>query len=380
MRLAVGALLAELGRHHEIRYIGYRASDQLDVPEDSAMRLIDLPPRPIRGVTLLRATLRRRPWEADRLAAGLHRALRHELDTFDPQVVHVIGWVLAGLGRVTADVGSVLTPFDAWHLNVEASAAVADRLRRPLIRAEASHIRRFEAEEFQHFGRVVVVSQQDKAALQRLNPGLRITVIPNGVDAEFFSGAAAHPILGRIVFTGAMNYPPNIAAASFLARHLLPRVRAVRPDTQLVIVGREPDRRVLDLAALDGVEVTGAVEDIRPWLQSAQVFVCPMLSGTGIKNKLLEAMASGLPCVATPLALQGLSVSTEQQVLVGETEKDLADQICRVLNDDKLARRLGRAAREYVRASHSWPRAAQRYDDVYRDVQPLRDSSDELAP
>ena len=123
---------------------------------------------------------------------------------------------------------------------------------------------------------------------------------------------ASRPVPGRIVFTGAMNYPPNIVAADFLARLLLPRVRTVRPDTQLVIVGREPDPRVLGLAALDGVDVTGAVDDIRPWLQSAQVFVCPMLSGTGIKNKLLEAMASGLPCVATPLALQGLNVSAGQ--------------------------------------------------------------------
>lgn len=369
IRLAVGALLDELRESHHIRYIGYRMPDQRGLKDDTEMRLVDLPAVPVRGATLLRATLTRRPWGADRFAAGLESVLSQELETFNPDVVHVNRWVLAGLGRAISGVGSVLTAFDAWHLNVDASLAVASALRRPLIRAEARRIRRFEKEEFEQFGRVVVVSEQDKVELKRLNQNLPISVIPNGVDSHFFSGKSAARLQSRVLFMGTMNYPPNIVAASFLARDVLPRVQAEEPDAHVVIVGREPHPDVLALAALDGVEVTGEVDDVRPWLQSARVFACPMLSGTGIKNKLLEAMAMECACVVTPLALQGLDVTGRKQVLTGESPDELARHITRVLRDDDLARSLGRSAGEYVRARHTWQSVASAYEDVYRSVQ-----------
>jgi glycosyltransferase involved in cell wall biosynthesis len=368
IRLAVAALLEELRKNHEIHYIGYRMADQHGVRDESDIRLIDPPPRPFRGATMVRATLRGRPWEADRLASGLERALAHELETFEPDVVHVTRWILAGLARVNPDVASVLTAFDAWHLNVDASAAIASPLRRPLIRAEARRVRRFEAQEFEHFRRVVVVSEQDKAALEELNADLQVSVIPNGVDTDFFSGDQTARVRNRIVFTGHMGYPPNIVAASFLARQVLPRVRAARPDAHAMIVGREPSRDVVALGDLEGVEVTGEVTDVRPWLRSAHVFVCPMLSGTGIKNKLLEAMATGLPCIVTTLALQGLDVKEGEQVLVGQRPDELSAHILAVMGKDAIAQRLGRAARDYVSDHHSWSAAARSYENIYNAV------------
>jgi glycosyltransferase involved in cell wall biosynthesis len=367
--LAVGALFEELRKHHDVRYIGYRMADQPAPTSGSGMRLIDPPRRPLRGTTLLRATLRRRPWEADRLAAGLRDVLIEEVHGFRPHVVHVTYWALASLAKYLPDVGSVLTAFDAWHLNVASMIERANPLRRPFIRAEVTHVRRFEANEFQYFQRVVVVSEQDRAALLELNPSLDISVIPNGVDTQFFEESGVAKDTSRIIFTGTMSHPPNIVAANFLARRVFQRVRAVQPNAHLVIVGRQPDPDVLALTALDGVEVTGEVTDIRPWLRGSRVFVCPMLSGTGIKNKLLEAMASELPCVATPLALQGLAVRQGVHVLVGESADELAGQVLRVLRDDALAQRVGRAARDYVQSTHSWRSVVQTYESVYRQVQ-----------
>jgi glycosyltransferase involved in cell wall biosynthesis len=237
-----------------------------------------------------------------------------------------------------------------------------------LIRAEARRVRLFEAEEFENFGQVVVVSEEDKAALKELNPDLRIAVIPNGVDTDLFSDDAAEAVSSRMVFTGHMGYPPNIVAADFLARQLVPRIRAIRPDAHLVIVGRNPTRDVAALAKLEGVEVTGEVPDVRPWLRSASVFVCPMLSGTGIKNKLLEAMASGLPCVVTPLALQGFDVRAGEHVLIGETAKELSAHVLALMSDDSAAQSLGRAARDYVCRRHSWDAVARAYERAYSEV------------
>jgi glycosyltransferase involved in cell wall biosynthesis len=369
IRLAVGALLDELRKHHEIRHIAYRQPDQSGLSGNAELQFVDLPRQPVRGAGLLRATLIHRPFDADRLAAGLEEAVARELEVFKPDVVHVNRWILARLGRKVSAVPSVLSAFDAWHLNIDAAVAVESALKRPLLRAEARRVRRFEAEEFERFGRVVVVSEQDKAELEMLNRALRITAIPNGVDTTFFSGNPAASVPGRIVFTGAMSYPPNIVAATFLARELLPRVRRARPNAHVVIVGRNPHRDVIELAALDGVEVTGEVADVRPWLESARVFACPMLNGTGIKNKLLEAMAAELPCVVTPLALQGLDVTPGEHVLSGQSAGELAEHVLRVLGDDEVARRLGRAARAYVCAKHNWRSVACAFEELYAAVQ-----------
>jgi glycosyltransferase involved in cell wall biosynthesis len=226
-----------------------------------------------------------------------------------------------------------------------------------------------EATDYKRFSRVVVVSEADRAALLEVNPSLEIVVIPNGVDIEFFAPdreAVIDP--QRIVFTGVMSYAPNILAAEFLARQVLPRVQTDWPEARLAIVGRSPDERVRALANQPGVEVTGEVSDVRPWLRESRVFACPMTSGTGIKNKLLEAMACGVPCVVTPLALQGLDVVAGDQVLVGASADQLGQEIGRVLADGDLATVLGSAARVYVRSHHDWSAVARRYLAVWEEA------------
>jgi glycosyltransferase involved in cell wall biosynthesis len=170
------------------------------------------------------------------------------------------------------------------------------------------------------------------------------------------------------VFHGVMDYPPNINAAEFLARQVMPRVRAIRPQAKLALVGRAPTARIRALARQPGVEVTGEVPDLRPWLQGSRVGVCPMLIGTGIKNKLLEAMASGLPCVATTLSVRGLQVADGRELFVADDAEALAAHLVRLLDDDALAASIGAAGRAYVRAHHGWDRAVQSYEAVYQEV------------
>jgi glycosyltransferase involved in cell wall biosynthesis len=232
-----------------------------------------------------------------------------------------------------------------------------------LLQIEEQRVRRFEAREYASFDRVVVVSDRDRDALSRLSPELRLEVIPNGVDADFF---APNPTIEsdplRIVFTGVMSSPGNLVAAEFAALEVLPRVRKACPGARLALVGRAPPPRVRALAALDGVEVTGEVPDVRPWLNGSRVFLCPMISGTGIKNKMLEAMAAGMACVTTPLGAGGLNVQDGAELLVAESPQSLAARLIQVLSDENLARRLGNAARAYVRDHHSWSAVALRYE------------------
>jgi glycosyltransferase involved in cell wall biosynthesis len=164
-----------------------------------------------------------------------------------------------------------------------------------------------------------------------------------------------------------MDYPPNVACVERLARDILPRVRAAAPEAHLVIVGRDPAPEVRALERLDGVHVTGGVDDMRWWLTSSRVWAGPFVIGTGIKTKLLEAMATDTPAVVTPVGARGLDPSSGT-FLVGETDDELAAHLLSVLRDDDVARRLGEAGGRYVRERYDWPAVGRAYEELYAHV------------
>jgi glycosyltransferase involved in cell wall biosynthesis len=267
-------------------------------------------------------------------------------------------------GRAT-----VLTVLDAWYLEVETLAERSTGLQRRLHRNSARRVRDYESAAYRGFDRVTVVTDAERDGLQAIDPDMRLAVIPNGVDVDFYGQALADAVdPDRIVFHGVMDYPPNIEAAELLARRVLPRVRQAHPTAHLALVGRAPAAQVRALERLPGVSVTGEVADLRPWLQGSRVSACLMRIGTGIKNKLLEAMAAGVPCVATSLAVRGLEVTPGRELLVGDDEETLARQLVQVLQDDALAARLAAAGRAYVRAKHDWDAVARSYEALYQDA------------
>jgi glycosyltransferase involved in cell wall biosynthesis len=366
-------LVPELARRHDVRLIGYRMPNQSTTgAAEAGMRIIDFRrPSPAENVRdLALAMVRRRPLRAERLVRGLVGPLREELARFEPDLVHVGPGKLAGLKQELAGRPKVLMVMDTWHLNVDARTDAATGLRRFLLHADAQRIRRFETSEYRGFDRVVVSNEGDLAELRERDPTLPFVVVPIGFDASAYApdpGALVDP--NRIIFHGAMSYAPNVRAVDFLARRVLPRVRAARPDAHLMIVGRDPAPRVLGLEELDGVHVTGGVDDMRSWLTGSRVWAGPFLDGTGIKTKLLEAMATDLPCVVTPLGHRGLDdITSGEQLLVGSTEEELAKHLVAVLEDDELARRLGRAGGDYVRPRYDWPAVGQAYDRLYEAV------------
>jgi polysaccharide biosynthesis protein PslH len=311
----------------------------------------------------------RRPRRADELVRCLQPALRGELRRFDPDVVHVFSNLLAPVHRVLDGRPTVLSGLDAAHRNVAARAARARGPRRLALRAEARRVTRYIANEYPAYDEVVMVTPQDAAAVAELAGEIRVSSIPNGVDAaRFGAGTPAAPVPGRLVLHGAMSYAPNVDAALFAAHEVLPRVRSEAADAELVLVGRSPSAEVRALAGLPGVTVTGEVDDVAPWLQSAAVYLCPMRSGTGIKNKLLEAMAAAAPCVATPLALQGIEAEPGRDVLVGAGADELASHVLALLEDPERAGVLGGRARRCVVDHHSWEAAARAYSELYARV------------
>jgi glycosyltransferase involved in cell wall biosynthesis len=364
-------IVGELSRHHDVRLIGYRMPPQSGAPSVAGdLRIVRyVKPGPAgNAADLAKAMAFRRPLRAERMAAGLREPLREELARFRPDVVQVGTGKLSGLLDELAGRPAVLHVQDTWHINVEARAAVARGARRALLLADARRIERFESSRYRGWDRVVACNDDDVRTLLELDPTLPMTAVPIGVDAASFAPdphAVRNP--SRIVFHGNMSYAPNVDCAEALAREILPRVRAVRPDAHLVIVGRDPTPAVRALDPLPGVQVVGGVEDIRSWITGSRVWAGPFRTGTGMKTKLLEAMATETPCVVTPIGGRGVDLHAGA-VLVGSTADELAGHILAVLEDDDLARRLGRAGGEQVREHHAWPAVARAFERVYEEV------------
>ncbi|MDQ2935316.1 MAG: glycosyltransferase family 4 protein [Chloroflexota bacterium] len=219
---------------------------------------------------------------------------------------------------------------------------------------------------------VTTVAEADAARLRALARGARIEVVPNGVDADrFTTGSAAEQEGERIVFVGAMSYAPNVAAVNYFARQVLPLIRSAVPNAHFVIVGRDPAPSVLALAG-EGVEVTGEVEDVRPHMEQAAVVVVPMQSGSGIKNKVLEALAMERAVVATPLAVEGIAATPGEHLVVASGARQFADGVLRLLADPGERRRLGRAGRGLVTDRYTWDACAARYEALWYELAELR--------
>jgi glycosyltransferase involved in cell wall biosynthesis len=213
---------------------------------------------------------------------------------------------------------------------------------------------------------VTAVADADAAAIRSGAPGTSVEVIPNGVDADHFAPLELPEQPATLVFVGAMDFPPNVAAARFLVERVLPRVRTSGVAVRLV--GRSPVAAVRDLAKHPAVEVTGAVEDVRPYLAAATIVVCPMVSGSGIKNKVLEALAMARPVVATPLAVEGIDRGGDDVrsiLAVGADETALATEIDRLLADPEARRAMGRDGRALVLRRYTWDACADAYAGLY---------------
>jgi sugar transferase (PEP-CTERM/EpsH1 system associated) len=224
-------------------------------------------------------------------------------------------------------------------------------------RREQRRLFAFERETARRAVVSLFVSEAE-AALFRERTGLTaesVAVIENGIDLDHYRPALHEPGASPlIVFTGQMNYQPNVEAAAGFARDVLPRVRARFPDARFGIVGRRPDPVLRALDVRDGVEVTGEVADVRTWLTQADVVVAPLRIARGIQNKVLEAMAMARPVVASPQAFEGIDAEPGSELIVAQGAEAEADAVCALLADPARAEAIGKAARARVEARYAW--------------------------
>jgi len=226
-------------------------------------------------------------------------------------------------------------------------------IKRFIFDMEYSRLAKYESEVMDKFTNTTIITEQDRVLIQNTD-NQKITVVPNGVDMGFF-----HPLEQEktydVVFTGNMNYPPNVMAAKFLANDILPIIQKQNPKAKLLIAGASPHPSVRALAS-EWVTVSGWLDDIRTAYASSKVFVAPMQIGTGLQNKLLEAMAMKIPSVTSDLANSALHAKENVEIKVAQSQdKDaFAQHILELLNNENVAQQQANAAHKFVLENYSW--------------------------
>lgn len=217
-------------------------------------------------------------------------------------------------------------------------------------------LRRFQRSVLRGVNVILSVSKEDAEFTHtRLpNPSTEVWVVPNGVDTGRLQPCENRKHKYRAIFCGAMDVLMNVDAAEWFARQIFPRVREAIPDAEFWIVGRDPVPRIRALASLPGVYVTGAVKDVRPYYAEAKVAVAPFRYGGGTKLKVLEAMALGVPVVATPVGSQGIEAIPARHLFVEESEDAFAQRVGALLQDEALRKEMAAEARRLVEQRYSW--------------------------
>jgi glycosyltransferase involved in cell wall biosynthesis len=285
--------------------------------------------------------------------------LAAEVRRHRPDVVHLFGWGTAGLGP--AGVPAVHDAVDPWAANL--ANRRRGRLAGLLDAGERSRVAAHERRHYPGLRAVVVRTAEDAALLSAQVPGARVRVVPNGVDLPPPGEPSSDPVLA---FLGSYDATSNADAARVLVEQVLPLVRLEVPEASVLLVGRDPGPEVRRLAVGYPAVVTGRVPDVAAALRRAAVFVAPMVSGLGVKNKVLEAMAAGLPVVASSLAVQGIGGS--EGVLVADDPQSQADAVVALLRDPARRRALGQANRDRVAAELTWAASARALEQVWEEA------------
>ena len=233
------------------------------------------------------------------------------------------------------------------------------------LRQEADRLAAFERTVYKDFDRHTIISRQDRDRL-KLATAERVAVVPNGVDERFSTYAAAGAPGYDIVFVGNLGYGPNIGAATLLVDGILPGLQDAGHRVRILLAGARPSRKVRALGRRPGVTVSGWMPDIREAYAAGRIFAAPMMSGLGLQNKILEAMAMGLPCVTTTMVNNAIGARAGEEILIADDAAGLTRAIARLLEDVAYRERVAAAGRAFVLEIYGWADQVGKLEDVIR--------------
>ena len=391
--------IRQLAKHHAVTVV-YFAEDESDI--ESAKYLQPFCER-VEWVRFQRSfafmntgihCLSRRPlqlhyWYAPQMQRKINQLLEEE----DFELIHA---QLFRMGQYVTEVqgpAKVLDLCDSLALNLSRRAELESNPwlakikldctpKRFLVKLEEKRVRRYEVNIMKAFDCGTVVARFDRDYLLKQDNSLNLSIVPMGVDLEYFQPNPTTQSAPLMLFTGTMNYFPNSDAAIYFCNEIFPRIRENYPKAQFYIVGNRPSDQVKRLETQEGVVVTGYVPDVRPYFEKASVFVAPLRAGSGIQTKNLEAMAMGVPVVTTSVGAMGLEADIGKELLVADTPADFAKQVIHLLDNEDSRELLAQTARTRVETNYSWEAIGERLKHVYAQAvhTPKSETDSHAAP
>ena len=335
------------------------------------VELVPHPPRmpPLRLRTGIRALLKRKPitvarYDLPAFRQKLHSVLaERSFDLVHYEMLHAAQYV------VETDIPSVLSQQNVdSHIWGRLCEQTQHPIRKLLFWWQKRSFSRYERTMSPKFNVVTCVSEIDRDLLQGVCPDQPIEVIPNGVDTGLYQPDPDAEEPATLIYTGSMDWYPNEDAVIYFAEKILPKIQAEHPDVQFYIVGKSPTEWVEQLAQQQGVIVTGRVDEIKPYIGRATVYVVPLRIGGGTRLKILEAAAMGKAVVSTQVGAEGLHLVDGETIFIADDPSHFADAVNRLITDPALRRQIGEGARQHVEAEYDWQRIGERLHRLYESI------------
>jgi len=377
-RIRTFNLVTRLAQRHELRYLAYGQadSDGFRALADKNIQPVAVPPQvpakqgPLFYLRLLANLFSQLPYiVSSHYSKPFAREFERCLSDEPPDLVLCEWSPYAVYLQSTSGIKLVIVAHNIeariWKRYYETESS---GLKRWYIGRQATKVERFEREAFKTVDGATGVSSDEAAAIKSFNPGLPVQVVENGVDLEYFKPDAAAPRDDHLVFTGAMDWRPNQDAVVYFVNRVFPLLRAEFPALQVTLVGREPPRHVLDLGRTDGVTVTGTVDDVRPYIAQAAVYIVPLRVGGGSRLKILEALAMKKAVVSTSVGAEGLELDGGRHLELADTTEQFAQTVSKLLRDPERRRQLGEDGRKLVEERYGWDAIAAKLESFLEEV------------
>ena len=374
-------LVKELSRRHTVCVLTFLEPDQnpdAPGPLPNLCQWVDTLPVPQRttSLRLQQMLTTRRPDMSWRLwAPAFTERLANHLNNEPFDVVQIEGIEMAPyLATIQAAQSRPQIIYDAhnaeWILQYRAFTADVKNPVRWIAAAYSwvqwRRLRRYEANLMRHVDHTIAMSEPDKAALLDVDKNVPITVIPNGVDLAAYGQFSGTPIPYDLVFTGKMDFRPNIDAVLWFGQQVLPLIQAQRPETTFAIVGQRPHPRLDVLKNIPGLTITGYVDDVKPYIAGAAVYVAPLRVGGGTRLKLMEAMAMGKAIVSTRVGAEGFPVTDQQELIFADEPEQFAKNVLALLENPVRQAELGQAGKSFAQANYGWDSLIPRFEKIYQ--------------
>jgi sugar transferase (PEP-CTERM/EpsH1 system associated) len=298
----------------------------------------------------------------------LHRRVTARLENEPVDLIVVYSSGMAQFVQKYAHVPRIMQFADLDSLKWQQYSTSAALPMRWIYGLEYRRLLRYERQLAAEFSHSLVCTPREVRDFVQLIPGAPVSCVSNGVDLDYFQPLTLLKQDNSLVFTGIMDYFPNVEGVVWFCREVLPLIRREVPHVTFTICGARPNTAVQALQKYTGVTVTGRVAEVRPYLARSSVCVVPLRIARGIQNKLLEAMAMGLPTVASTASFEGVEAEKETHLLVADEPADFARSVVRLLNEEALRTRMGRAARVCMEANYRWETQLSRLDQVIAAV------------